>query len=250
VDRLFFLGTYERLALSDVLGLVRPGDLVVDIGANVGIYSLASAARGARVVAFEPVPSTASRFERSLALNDFKEGVSLKRVAVSDRSGELTLVAESMAEYSGHASAHRSPGEGTEAVTVPTARLDDALSGEEQQIRVIKADVEGHEQAVFDGAADVFERLSPEYLLVELAGDLLREAGSSANQLFREICHLGYEALGGYDLTHGLWPQTEPASIHPPLPDTFGQTILFKRFSPSTNPSLPPAAKSRSDEGP
>jgi FkbM family methyltransferase len=230
VDRMLYLDTYERLALRDTLAVVGPGDVVVDVGANIGLYSLASAARGATVWAFEPVPPTADRFEANLALNDFGPRVHLTRAAVSDSEGSLTLYAESFESYSDHASAHTIDVENADSVTVPTVTLDSALGDVEGPVKLMKIDVEGHEPAVLAGARATFERLAPEYLLVEAEDDHLRSAGSSAGELLATIKQLGYRELGGYTLHHGLWPLSKPEPVRLPLPQGIAQSVLFQRL--------------------
>jgi FkbM family methyltransferase len=228
VDRLVFLDTYERLALRDCLALISPGDVVVDVGANIGLYSLAAAARGASVHAFEPVPSTADRFERNLELNPGFD-VTLRRCAVSGVSGSLALFSESFDRYSGHASAHAPDAEGSYSVTVPAVTLDAALADLDDPIRLVKVDVEGHEAAVLRGAGQVFDRLEPRYLLLEVEDQHLRAGGSSASAVLGHATELGYRALGGYTLHHGLWPMTKPETVD--IPPSFGiaRSVLFER---------------------
>jgi FkbM family methyltransferase len=229
VDRLLYLDTYERLALRDVLGVVRPGDLVIDIGANVGLYSLAAAAAGARVHAFEPVPATAARLRTSLALNpELTDRVTVHGEGLSDEPGTLTLFTESLDGYSGHASAHLPTEAQVESIEVPMNTLDAATADLEGPVRLVKVDVEGHEPAVLDGGREFFERMRPEYLFVEIEEDHLVRAGSSGAAFYQRILDLGYEAQGGYTLHHGLWPHTTPSHDEPPFPAGRGQSLLFR----------------------
>ena len=229
VDRLLYLDTYERLALRDVLGVIRRGDVVIDIGANVGLYSLGAAARGADVHSFEPVPATAARLSESLALNpDVAGSVTLHPEGLSDEPGALTLYAESFSEYSGHASAHLAEEAQGESIEVPITTLDAATADLTGPVRLVKVDVEGHEPAVLDGGAGFFERVRPDYLFVEIEEDHLVRAGSSGQELYERVLDLGYEPQGGYTLHHGLWPYTEPSHEVPPYAAGRGQSILFR----------------------
>jgi FkbM family methyltransferase len=229
VDRLLYLDTYERLALKDVLALVRPDDVVIDIGANVGLYSLAAAAKGAQVHAFEPVPATAARLEASLALNpEFSDRVTVHAEGLSDEPGSLTLFTESLEGYSGHASAHLATEAQVESIEVPMDTLDTAMADLSGPVRLVKVDVEGHEPAVLDGGVAFFERVRPEFLFVEIEEDHLARAGSSGAAFYQRILDLGYEAQGGYTLHHGLWPYTKPSHDPPPFPAGKGQSVLFR----------------------
>lgn len=62
------------------LELAQPGNLVFDVGANVGVWSLLAAKRGARVHAFEPVPALVERLRRHAQLNDLEDLFALKAV--------------------------------------------------------------------------------------------------------------------------------------------------------------------------
>jgi len=233
-DRLVYLDTYERLAIRDVSALLRRGDLVVDVGANIGLYSLVAAARGARAVAFEPVPATADRLEDNIKMNpSFADRVTLHRMGVSSAPGSLTLYTKSFQDYSGHASAHLAERDRAESVQVPTTSLDLATTGLEAPVRLLKIDVEGHEPAVLEGGKEFFERLHPEYLFVEFEEDHLLRAGSSGSELLDRILGLGYTALGAYTLHHGLWPLTSPSQALPPFPPGHGAAVLFEAGSPS-----------------
>jgi tRNA G37 N-methylase Trm5 len=68
-QRVIFLGLYENELRAAVLSELRPGDTFVDIGANVGFWSLPAASKGARVVAFEPNPAAVRWLRRNLTLN-------------------------------------------------------------------------------------------------------------------------------------------------------------------------------------
>lgn len=230
VDRMLFLDTYERLALRDVLDILGPGDTVVDIGANVGLYSLAAAARGAIVHAIEPVPAAVERLRRSLELNpQLAERVHVHAQGVSDRSGTLTLFTQSLRSYSGHASAHLSDEDQVESVEVPISTLDATLPDMEAPVRLVKIDVEGHEPAVLDGGREFFARTRPDYIFLEIEEDHLARAASSGIELDERVLAMGYQPQGGFTLHHGLWPLNSPDEGVPPFPAGRGQSVLFRR---------------------
>ncbi|HWZ58637.1 MAG TPA: FkbM family methyltransferase, partial [Gemmatimonadaceae bacterium] len=84
-----WLGTFERAEQDVFARTVRPGDVVYDLGANVGFYTLLAARLAGptgRVVAFEPVPRNLGYLRRHIALNQC-ENVTVVAAAVSDRSG-------------------------------------------------------------------------------------------------------------------------------------------------------------------
>ena len=143
----------------DVLpALVRAGDLALDVGANVGLFALALARLGARVIAFEPNPSMVNAV-RLLRLR----GVEVRPYALSDRDGGATLALPDGDTGRATIDDARVP-QGDPRMAVALRRLDDlGLTG----VTFIKIDVEGHEEAVLDGGAATIARDRPA-LLIEI----------------------------------------------------------------------------------
>ncbi len=155
--------------------LVSGGDVVVDIGANIGFYtkflSDRVGARGA-VVSLEPVPSTYRRLAfivRKLKLKN----VSLFNCALSDRDGtarmEIPLRPSGEENFfeariipEGASPSHRT-------VSVELKRLDSFVSRFPRPVTFIKCDVEGHELECLHGAAGILSEHRPA-LLVEIWG--------------------------------------------------------------------------------
>lgn len=119
---------------------IRPDDLFIDIGANVGIYSVYAADLGAEVIAVEPVHSEALR--ENLRLNDFE--IPIIEAAVSNEIGEVEFLLD-LDQQNAMASAS-APGK---TATVPTTTVDQILDG--RSARLVKVDVEGFERFVIEG---------------------------------------------------------------------------------------------------
>ncbi len=162
-------GLWDYADMLFLLHLLRPDDLFVDVGANVGAYSvLASRVAKARVIAVEPVPATYAKLCRNLRLNDVANGpVEALNVGLADRPGTLSFTATQgglnhvQIEGRGNTSA-----EGGVAVEVRT--LDEILAG--RVPRAVKLDVEGYELHVLRGAGRSFASPGLEALVVELNG--------------------------------------------------------------------------------
>ena len=134
---------------------LRPGMRALDVGANLGLYSLSMAhAVGAagQVCAFEAVPDTARVLGRSVELNGMRN-VEVRAQAASDRAGRVALVLDERSEENAIAPAGRG-GPEVDAVT-----LDEALAS--AAVDFIKIDVEGHEKAVVRGAEGLLRAQSP-----------------------------------------------------------------------------------------
>ena len=160
-----YYGLHEFADMAYVLHAVSEEDMFVDVGANVGSYTiLACAARGARGFCFEPVPATYRRLLDNLRLNDLSERVRAFNIGLSDREGELVFTAGE--NCSNHVVAD---GEGcADPVTVPARPLDGVLAGESPS--VLKIDVEGFETLVLRGARETLRNASLHSVIMELNG--------------------------------------------------------------------------------
>ncbi len=143
----WYCGLHEYRDMGFVLHCLRPGDLFLDIGANVGSYTvLAAGAVGASVVAVEPIPSTFVSLENNVALNRLGSRVNCHRVGLSDKTGTLRFT--SHLDTVNHV-ALESEKDGV--IEVPVLTVDELCS--QRMPVIIKIDVEGHEKAVLLGAA-------------------------------------------------------------------------------------------------
>ncbi|MFO0807413.1 MAG: FkbM family methyltransferase [Gemmataceae bacterium] len=154
-------GPFEKEDGEMLAGLIAPGAVVYDVGANIGWYSLhlAAADPSVRVFAFEPVPSTLSRLRDNLALNGLPN-ITLIDHGLSDRDEELTFYVypegsggSSAANMSGRPSVHE--------VRCVVKRLDDVYTTLSAGPDVMKVDVEGAELFVLRGAVECLNRHRP-----------------------------------------------------------------------------------------
>jgi FkbM family methyltransferase len=161
----------EKDFIDALTGSLKPGDVFLDIGANVGIHSVFAGARvgqAGRVLAYEPEETASARLVQNAALNGLSDVVWVLKAALSDRPGRFTFVSSRgrLAE-SGRARLAES-GESGDA-TVDVFRGDDHL----EQINapcptVVKIDVEGHEYSVLQGLRKTLSRAECRLLLCEL----------------------------------------------------------------------------------
>jgi FkbM family methyltransferase len=123
-------------------------DMLIDIGANAGLYSIFAAhdERFADIVAYEPNQLCYDRMRANLLLNGLTDRVTTRRAAVSDHKGEVPFV------YSPNDNDLFSQvvAEGSSGETVPSVRLDDEWPVTGRRI-AIKMDIEGHERTALEG---------------------------------------------------------------------------------------------------
>ncbi|MEX0325470.1 MAG: FkbM family methyltransferase [Puniceicoccaceae bacterium] len=158
-------GSYEQHEFVVVEKLVRslPGEspLLVDIGGNVGFYSigLKKLHPNLRIHAFEPIPATADQFERNAVINDCHDLI-LHRHGLSDAPGEARFFVH---RHMSVAASQQNilEGEEMEEVVCPLLRLDDLREALGGPVGFIKCDVEGAELFAFKGAASIIEQDQP-----------------------------------------------------------------------------------------
>jgi FkbM family methyltransferase len=167
-----------------LLAYLRPGDAVVDVGANQGMMSLTAASAvgptGA-VFAFEPHPLTFARLHHNLKINGAAT-VSATNVAVGSSEGTVAFADES--DDSGNSVTSDGP------LTVPVQTLDRLLAGGTQQIAMLKIDVEGYEKFVLEGAAQTLARTDCVYL--EADDQMYRTRGYACGEVVAMLHSAGF----------------------------------------------------------
>jgi FkbM family methyltransferase len=188
-----FYGRYGEVELHLLEFLCRRDQDAIDVGANDGCYVHYLRRHARQVIAFEPMPSLARMLRRK-----FRRGVVVESMALSDTAGTVSLrmpvvdgvVVTGCSTVSSAASAtypaHR-------AIEVPMDRLDSVYGGE---VGFIKIDVEGHEQAVLDGAIETIRRCRPR-MLVEVDERLALGGLARAKAYFRDLGYRGYYVEAG-----------------------------------------------------
>ena len=157
---IFHFGVWEPEITDVIVRNLAPGELFVDIGANVGYNSLLAAWRvgpEGKVVAIEASPKTFALLQANLALNDYAKNVRAVQVAVSDRVGKLDLF--EFAKHNIGAATTIAGRGGTLVATVEAKPLVDILNPDEiDRVRLIKIDVEGAEPLVLSSILDSLDR--------------------------------------------------------------------------------------------
>ena len=180
--------------------LVNRGDVVVDVGAHSGLWTarmLSLVGRRGRVYAFEPLPEYANRL--TMIGRAFPRRLLVHSAGASDVSGSAVLHVPTVnaERILGIASLERRGDEAestsTADLSVPTVTLDEVLAGA-GRVDLIKCDVEGHEDRVFDGATALLRKHRPA-VLVELEA---RHRSQSLDNAFARFAELGFVGFGIY----------------------------------------------------
>lgn len=182
----------EMLRLS-----ARPGTVCLDIGANIGLYTVALAERvgtGGQVLAFEPEAHNYRLLEHNLRLNRLTN-VTPFRSAVGARRGSVCL-RNSTENFGDHrvCASGQSTGE-----QVAMTSIDDVLADlPARPVSVAKIDVQGFELEVLRGMRRTLERNPDMVIVLEVFPAGLQDAGASAAELMRELRAAGF---GGYEFS-------------------------------------------------
>lgn len=169
MDRLVYFQAMEPVVSQTLLRQLQPGDVFLDLGANIGYYTLCGAqrvGREGRVISFEPQPQICARLRDNVARNQLNH-VTVHELALGEQDGSFTLYIPPAEVGFGHASLSPQEFQNATAVEVQVRRLDDLLFGKLDRLDVIKLDAEGAELSIFRGARKLIEKFQPA-IVVEL----------------------------------------------------------------------------------
>lgn len=223
-----FYGRYGEVELHLLEFLCHRDKDAIDVGANDGSYVHYLRRHARKVIAFEPMPSLADALRAK-----FRHDVEIRSIALSDRAGTVelhmpvvdgvtvtgcsTVSPTASATYPDH-----------HAIEVPMATLDSSYEGE---VGFIKIDVEGHEQAVLDGAVQTIRRCRPR-MLVEIDERLSPGGLARAKAYFKDLGYRGYFVQSGHIEPMSLFSASvlqNPADL-PDLTAPLQQRQRFGRY--------------------
>lgn len=184
-------GLMEYEDMLFLLHALRPGDTFVDVGANVGAYTiLASKVVGSASIAFEPLPATVDRLRDQVQINRIETLVDVRNMGVGHERGALHFTND------GDTVNRVSPeGEAPNTTRVAVSTLDDELLGDESYL--LKIDVEGFEFNVIQGAARTLSSGNVAAIIIEL-NESGQAYGHSNQEIHQLLASFGFTAAS-YD---------------------------------------------------
>jgi FkbM family methyltransferase len=209
-DLIYFLGEYERAVTRVVRSVVRPGDVCLDIGANMGWYTTllhSLVGPGGAVHAFEPVPRIFAALARNVALLDRPTNVHLRNVALGDSPGTVPIhLFAGLPD--GHASLSDMDRDDHQTVDVDLITLDSYLEDEDVgPVDVVKMDIEGAELLFLRGAERLFAQDVPPTWMIEMALGTTTGFGYRPDELVQFLrARAEYDLYAVDDLTDRLHP--------------------------------------------
>ena len=209
VDRtIYCTGGWEPLETQVIAAALKPGDTFVDVGANIGFFSLLAdrlVGSEGRVHAVEATPSTADLLDDNIALNGAGT-IIVHRCAAGERTGTASMVVDETGNIGSNHLAR--DGEASEGGNAPIVlrRLDELLDGE--AIRLIKLDIEGAEAMALRGAGALLDGDDAPALLFEFTPHMLRRLGDDPAALLEYLEAKGYMI---YEIHPGRLTQRDEA---------------------------------------
>lgn len=203
----YVLGNFKPDVQEFLASTVKPGQVIYDVGANVGFFTLLAArltGPGGKVISFEPLPENLLHLRRNVERNQFRN-VTIQPLALGAASEERVFhVSERPTWGKLEKAGSARPDKYLADIKVAVARLDDLLSkGEIPPPDFVKIDVEGAEVEVLEGARETLARFGP-ILIVELHG-----TGALLTQVLAAIGYCGLPLNEAYsDVAGAHWNAT------------------------------------------
>lgn len=186
---------FEQEELNFVKSILKSGDVFIDIGANIGLFSLIASqcvGKGGKVIAFEPAPTTFNRLLENEDLNNIKN-IDSRNIGLSDELGELNFYISDNGFDAWNSFAPSADNKLQKKITVSVSTLDYELQHiDKAKIKLVKIDVEGWEKFVLKGGEIFFKNYSP-LIMVEFTDENTFNAGYSVHEIYDAMVNYGYE---------------------------------------------------------
>ena len=216
-QNVFFFGVYDPVNIQFLKKNLNPGDTFIDVGANVGCFSLVAARElgpNGRVIAFEPITIVADRLEENILLNGFKN-IKLERKAIYSKETTLSFFIASQ-ENLGMSSIKHHDTESGNIQEAEAIRLDKYLENNDTgNISMIKIDIEGAEIPAIRGMQKTIQKHQP-ILMVEVSSSVTKDL-DERKEVFKLFDHLSYDFFV-------LDKQSKPVSV------SFGEIDHYTNF--------------------
>ncbi len=201
-----YVGLHEYDDMAFLLHVLRPQDLFVDIGANIGSYTiLAAKGVGARTIAVEPLPATYAHLENNIHYNRVGHLVDARNVGLAGKRGNLLFSAD--LDTTNHIVNETYAGP---KVNVDVLPLDELLADCEPF--AIKIDVEGFEREVLAGGARALSRSTLQVVVIEVGEQLHRE-GQPEKPVVEMLREAGFTSYTYDPRNRQVIATTEPSVV-------------------------------------
>lgn len=179
-----YYGIYEVNESMFSVHFLRKEDTFLDIGANLGHYSLvASGLTGAKSIAIEPIPSTMQKLQRQIDINHLNDKIIPMNIGLSNANSTLHFSSDN--DDMNHIVNSDYPN----AIEVPVYTIDSVC--EKENISLIKMDVEGYEKYVLEGGSQTIKNPNLKAMIVEL-NNSGSKYGVNDQEIYETIVSYGF----------------------------------------------------------
>lgn len=184
----YYCGLLEHSDMAFVLHFLRADDLFVDVGANIGSYTvLASGGAKARTVSIEPIPSTFKNLKRNVIVNQLEDQVECHNIGLGASDETLRFV--SSRDTTNRVATEQD--QGSDFIDVPVRRLDAVLAN--AQPALIKIDVEGWEAEVLKGMPEQLAQPNLAAIIMETNSNSGRYGCEGENEVITTMAAAGFK---------------------------------------------------------
>lgn len=174
---------YESFELDLYSQLVKPNMTILDVGANLGIYSVLGSdlvGPSGKVYAFEPVPENLALLNHNIKLNGAKN-VTVVPKAISDKVGESEIFLAP-----GSIGTHSMGAKSKTCITIKTDTIDNFVNQNHLKVDLIKMDIEGYEGHAIRGGNITLSNKNL-VLLTEFSAKMLRQSGDDPLEIAKQL---------------------------------------------------------------
>ncbi|MEO0311644.1 MAG: hypothetical protein RIQ89_1301 [Bacteroidota bacterium] len=192
-----FFDNYELNEIAFLNKILRPGDTFLDIGANIGYFSLHAGQvlrNNGKIIAIEPTPDTFSKLKRNFELNNLTN-VSTLNLGLSESEATLNFNVSNDGYEAWNTLGTLNIGTNTTTIPIHVISFDQLLVDQQldiDKIKLIKIDVEGWEVPVLKGGIKSFAQMKDVIIMMEFADRNAQGAGFSCKEQFQLLKEIGY----------------------------------------------------------
>lgn len=235
---IYYFGVWEPNLTHWISQRLNDGDVFVDVGANVGYYSLLASTLvgGGHVVAVEALPKTFAMFQRSIGRNH-TANVRAVNIAAWHEPSVLTMFSGTLIGKSTLIGAWAERWKNAERCEVPASPLSEILTPDESKsVRIVKIDVEGAEWHVISGMTQLLENSRRDLeVVMEVTPTMLATEGHTCDDLLAFFARYGFrpyflEMDYSASAYYGRGVPRSPRAITDIPTENEQQTIIFSRL--------------------
>lgn len=219
-------GTFEEFETESIQKEIKNGDIVLDIGANIGYYTLIFAklvGESGRVYAFEPEPNNFALLKKNVEINGY-QNVILVQKAVSNKSGKTNLY---LHKISGGGHRIFQAPENSNFIEIDVTSLDDYFKNVNVIIDFMKVDVEGSEVGVIEGMSTLLQKSKNLKIMTEFIPSFISKFGVRPENYLKMLIDNRFEL---YDIDRNekkVKPVTLPEFLEKFAPNSDDGTNLL-----------------------